>query len=113
MWSPVIAEQLRRRGNDVVASAARAELRGLSDDDILRAAALERRAVATRDVGDFSLLIERWRAEGRDHWGVVLVSPRRYPASKAGIGPLVRALDAILKGRPREADLMNARVWLA
>ncbi len=112
MWSPVIAEQLRRRGHDVVASVERDDLRGLSDEEVLRAAVVDRRVVVTRDVGDFSQLIVRWRAEDRDHWGVILVSPRRFSASIAGVGPLVRALHAILRAYPGEKDIVNARLWL-
>ena len=113
MWSPVIGAQLRRRGHDVVASAERDDLRGLSDEELLRAAGADREVVVTRDVGDFSQLITRWRAEDRDHWGVILVSPRRFSASRAGVGPLVRALETILKAHPGEKDLMNMRLWLA
>lgn len=112
MWSPVIAEQLRRRGQDVVASVERDDLRGVSDEEILRAAALDRRVIVTRDVGDFSQLIVRWRAEDRDHWGVILVSPRRFSASIAGVGSVVRALHAILKAGPGEKDLVNVGLWL-
>ncbi len=112
MWSPVIAEQLRRRGHDVVASVERDDLRGLSDEEILRAAALDRRVLVTRDVGDFAELIARWRAEDRDHWGVILVSPRRFSASIAGVGPLVRALHAVVKAGQADDDLLNTRLWL-
>ncbi len=113
MWSPVIGAQLRRRGHDVVASVERDDLRGLSDEELLRAAGAERRLLVTRDVGDFSQLITRWRAEDRDHWGVILVSPRRFSASLAGVGPLVRALAAIMKVHPGEKDVMNTRLWLS
>lgn len=113
MWSPVIAQQLRRRGHDAVASSEREDLRGLSDEEVLTAAARDRRVIVTRDVGDFSQLILRWGAEGRDHWGVIFVSPRRFSASRADVGPLVRALEAILKARPGAGDLVNARAWLS
>lgn len=113
MWSPAIAEQLRRQGHDVVASAERPDLRGLSDDELLRAATAQRRALATRDVGDFAQLMVRWHAEDRDHWGVILVSPRRFSAFKGSVGPLVRALEAALTAHPGEDALVNARLWLA
>jgi len=113
MCSPAIAEQLRRRGHDVLAALERDDLRGLSDEDVLELAALERRVVVTFDAGDFSRLALRFRAEERDHHGVILVSPRRFSASADGIGALVRALDAVIKAHPSDDDLVNDEMRLA
>lgn len=97
----------------MVAALERDELRGLADEDLLSSAAAERRATVTFDVGDFSRVALRFRAVERDHWGVILVSPRRSSTSADGIGALVRALDAALKARPGEEDLVNDTLWLA
>lgn len=112
MWSPAIAEQLRRRGRDVIAALDRDDLRGLSDEEVLELAAKERRVIVTLDVGDFSRLSVQFRAEERDHYGVVLVSPRRFTASADGVGAIVHALGGILKAHPGDDDLANAHVWL-
>lgn len=68
--------------------------------------------IATRDVGDCARLALRFHAEERDHWGIILVSPRRFPASTRAIGLLVRALDVVLKAHPRDDDLVNEHMWL-
>ncbi|MBI2982806.1 MAG: DUF5615 family PIN-like protein [Chloroflexi bacterium] len=112
MWSPAIAEQLRRRGHDAIASLERDDLRGLSDDAVLDLARSLRRVVVTRDVGDYAGLARRLRGEDRDHHGVVLVSPRRFSAAAEGIGALVRALDALLKEHRGNDDLVNDVMWL-
>lgn len=112
MCSPAIAEQLRRRGYDAVAALERDDLRGLSDEAVLGLAAEERRVLVTFDVGDLSQLVLRFRAEERDHHGVILVSPRHFAASAGGIGQLVRALDGVLKAHPGDDDLVNDRMWL-
>lgn len=112
MCSPAAAEQLRRRGHDVVAALERDDIRGLSDEAVLELARRERRVLVTFDVGDLSQLVLRFRTEERDHQGVILVSPRRFSASGNGIGQLVRALDAVLEAHAGEDDLVNDRMWL-
>jgi len=112
MWSPAIAEQLRRRGRDAIAALQRDDLRGLSDEALLEHATAEHRVLVTRDVGDFSELALRLRADDRDHHGIILVPPHRFSASRAGSGALVVALDAVLKGRPGDRDLVNEVLWL-
>lgn len=112
MWSSTIAEELRSRGHDVVAAAATDQVRGLSDEALLAYAKSERRVVATRDVGDFSELALRLQAEGRDHYGVILVS-HRFSTSKPGIGRIVRALEAVLREHPGDDDLVSAVIWLS
>ncbi len=112
MCSPAIAEQLRQRGRDVVATLERDDLRGLSDDVLLALAGREHRALATFDVGDFSRLATRFRAEEQEHHGLILISPRRFSTSADGVGALVRALDGVLQAHLGDDDLVNAYVWL-
>jgi hypothetical protein len=112
MCSPVIAVQLRHRGHDAVASAERADLRGLPDDELLSVAAADRRALATFDEGDFAQLATRYQAEERTHHGVILMSARRFSPAAEGVGPLVDALDALLVSRPSQDALRNEVVWL-
>lgn len=112
MCSPATAEQLRRRGHDVVAALERDEIRGLSDEAVLELARLERRVLVTFDVGDVSQLVLRFRTEERDHQGVILVSPRSFSASREGIGQIVRALEAVLEAHAGDDDLVNDHMWL-
>ena len=60
-YSHTIAEELRRRGVDAVATQnERPELEGQDDDVILRAATLERRVVVTNNVRDYAPLVEEF-----------------------------------------------------
>lgn len=112
MCSPTIAEHLRRRGHDVVAALERNELRSLSDEALLASADSERRAIATFDVGDFAQLDTRFRAEDREHYGIVLIPARAFSTSAHGIGALAGALAAALEAHPDDDALVNARLWL-
>ncbi len=112
MCSPAIAERLRQSGHDVVATLERDDLRGLSDELLLTLAGTERRALATFDLGDFSRLAARFRAEEREHHGLVLISPRRFSPSAEGVGAIVRALDGVLRTHLGDDELLNAYIWL-
>jgi uncharacterized protein DUF5615 len=109
--SPSIAAVLRSRGHDVVAIAERDDLRGVSDTLVFAAAARERRAVVTVDVGDSRAVAVAALASGGSSFGLVLVSPGRY----SGGGPLLAALDQLLRELPADDDLVVRRggeVWL-
>jgi predicted nuclease of predicted toxin-antitoxin system len=103
-FSPEIARQLRRRGNDVVAARERTELHGSSDRELLAAATEDRRAVVTENVADFVELHRQSGLRGEPHAGIVFTSPRGFPRTRRGIGKLVRALEALLADRARELD---------
>lgn len=94
MLSPAIAAQLRDLGHDadrVVADPAR---RGLPDQDVLALAAASDRIVVTTNIRDFAVLDRSWRAEGRDHAGLVLVPSTSLRQTAGFIGAVVTALDA-------------------
>jgi NAD(P)-dependent dehydrogenase (short-subunit alcohol dehydrogenase family) len=97
MHSPAIAAALALDGFDVVAVAARVELKGTPDDELLAKAAEEGRAIVTENVGDFSRLASMWAAEGREHGGVIFTNPRRYDrAATACPGDVIAALRSLL-----------------
>jgi hypothetical protein len=96
MLSGSIAEQLRARGHDAVAVVERDELIGASDKDILATATAENRALVTLNVRHFVLLDQGYRAVGRNHAGLVLVSTKTFPPSPGTTGALVRALLKLL-----------------
>lgn len=108
MWSPVVAEALRRRGHDVVAVAARRDLRSASDETVVEAARAEGRVIVTEDVDYRSLMAVAVRDE-RDFPPFILTSSRRWPRSNPGaVGRLVEALDALLVAD----DALDGEYWL-
>lgn len=110
-YSPRIAQQLRRRGHDVVSVSERADLIGVSDSDLLRLAAAERRAIVTENVADFVELTRHFAAREDDHVGVIFTSSR-FPRSRATIGVFVRQLRRFLRVRQQDTALLNQIHWL-
>jgi hypothetical protein len=106
MLPPAIAQQLRRRGRDVIAVAERADLRSLPDGDIFGFAQSEGRAVVTHDRADYLRLERDYRAAGRSHAGLILVSSR---FAAGAVGPLVNALDELLTHEPAHPAFVH---WL-
>lgn len=101
MLSASVAEQLRQRGCDVIAADERLELRGLSDPELFDRAQHDERAVVTYNRDDFLALDRQYRSHGRDHHGIVILHPRRFPQGKGSIGPLIGSLkDLIAAGKP-------------
>jgi Domain of unknown function (DUF5615) len=112
-YSPEIARQLRTRGHDVVAVAERADLVGLSDDELLRRMARERRAIMTNNVKDFMPLASRTPLEANDHYGLVFTSDRSMPRRVDAIGRFVDALDALLQRHQGQDSYRNRVQWLS
>ncbi len=107
-----IAEQLRKKGCDVVAVAERAELREMSDKDLLRWAHANERAVVTENVQDFLPIHGEFLNHGEPHSGIVLTSPHRFPRSTSRIGALVKALAKLLQERGNEGAIRSDVRWL-
>ena len=114
-YSPEIARQLRARGHDVVAVSERSGLVGRADRVHAAAMADERRAIVTEDVGDFRPLMTEVARHGSTTFGLICVSPRRFPRRRKDIGRLVIALDALLRAHPEEDAALAAggELWLA
>ena len=103
-----IAEQLRRKGHDVVAvKRDRPELQQRLDPTVLAAAAAERRAVVTNNVRDYQPAQERTLARGETHYGVIYTYDNTLPRNKASIQLWVTTLDKLLKANPAEDALLN------
>jgi Domain of unknown function (DUF5615) len=100
MLSARIAEQLRSRGNDASAVDELSDLRGLSDPDLFDHAQREGRAIVTYNREDFLALDREYRGRGRDHCGIVILHPRRFPQGAATIGLLVAALETFIAEGP-------------
>ena len=111
MLHPSIAQQLRKRGYDIEAIQGNADLEGQEDAAVLRLATASSRVLVTDNVDDFVRLHRLFLAEGEDHAGILLASPRNLPRSKRTIGLWVKTLSAFLRASSSES-LKNECRWL-
>jgi hypothetical protein len=111
-YAKAIAEQLRLRGHDVVATTERSDLIGLADSDLFAAMMAERRAIVTENWAHFQRELERAEASATTHYGVLFTSARQLPRTKDAIGLYVRVLDDFLSRHPDEDALANTYCWL-
>lgn len=102
--NPEVARQLRKKGYDVL-SAEEARMRQASDEELLRFAARENRALVTYNIRDFQMLLWQWHRAGRHHSGIIFVSEKTV--SQRTIGPLMRALRNLLDTAPRSPDWLS------
>jgi len=109
--SNAIAEQLNRRGHDVV-TAADAGLAGSDDTQVLSTAARDRRAVVTNNIRDFRLLHATYLTTNSVHYGIVLVPTSKYSLARNQLGPLITALDNLLVQFPTEDALRDSEYFL-
>lgn len=112
MYPPAIAEQLRCRGHDAHAVAARPELGALADPEIFAVAQHEQSAVVTENIDDFSAIADSHDRSGQTHHGLILLHPRRYPrGNPRTIGQMVTALAKLL-GEQSGTTPTSLRHWL-
>ena len=112
MHAPRVAARLRDRGHDAVAVKERAELIGMSDEDLLRAATIDERAVVTENIKDFAPLHQYISAAGKQHSGLIFTHPRRFPRSTPGhVQVLADALGAFLSAHGPMLDDLGSFVW--
>jgi hypothetical protein len=110
-FSAAIGEGLRRRGVDVVCAEEEPGLRGLPDEQLFVFAQLDEWCVVTENIADFVAVESQWRAaQGRAHFGLILVAPRAFPRHRRGVvGRLVAALHAQIDSNLPEPGMI---VWL-
>ena len=89
-----VAERLRDRGHDVMAAAEDPGLRGLSDPDLFDVAQRQGRALVTYNRADFEPIIREYAAMRRQHHGLVIVHPMRFPSWE--FGRMAAALEGLL-----------------
>jgi Domain of unknown function (DUF5615) len=112
MFSPAIAHALRARGHDVEAIKEHQDWTGLTDREVIVLARREQRAIVTNNLRDFRPLhAELVAPGGAGHAGFVFV-PTTYRHTKADVGRLVAALEALLAEYPGEQDLASGETWL-
>ena len=92
-----VAEQLRTRGHDVYGIVKYANLRTMTDADVLELATVEGRTLVTLNIADFQLLDRQWTSQSRTHTGIVFISTTKYPQNRRFIGTVVTALDQTAK----------------
>ena len=101
--SPRAALLLRTEGYEVLAAASDIRLASLADEDLLRFARAEARAVVTENVKDFDRIVRTWATTGEHHSGVIFTSPRRFHRGRLGYpDDLVVALRSFLTDPPLE-----------
>jgi hypothetical protein len=112
MHAPRVAALLRDLGHEAVAVKERADLIGLPDEDLLRAATAEGRVIVTENVKDFAVLHRRVAAEGQRHVGLVFTHPRRFPsAGRNHVRVLADALDVFLSKHGSMLSDAESFVW--
>lgn len=109
--APIVARELSRRGHDAIALQDLADLLGSTDRELLEVAWQLDRALVTADAATLQMDAEARRVSGRDHAGVVLISPERFSLSRRNPGRLIAALDVLAGTRPA-IHLRGRVVWL-
>lgn len=94
-----VGKALRAQGHDILALDEREDLRVLDDGEVLSLAAQQGRIVITRNIRDFAELARQWSEDGREHAGCICIA-----ASVAGIGSMVRAVEAAVESQPSQHD---------
>lgn len=110
-YSPLIADQLRKFGHDVVTAAERG-WETEEDESLLALCEGEERALLTNNVGDFAVIARRWQGEGRAHHGLVFTSDSSLPRTRHTVGRYVGALDELLRTKLDDDALVDAVHWL-
>jgi hypothetical protein len=102
-----VAERLRDRGRDVAAVTDDQSLRGLRDPELFEVAQEQSRALVTYNRVDFEPIIREYASTNREHYGLVIVHPTRFPSWE--FARLALAIEGLLVA----ADLgMSFVIWL-
>jgi hypothetical protein len=106
MLNPELAVALRRLGYDVVAChEVGRNNQGISDEAQLEYATGEGRAILTYNSNHFALLDSTWKAEGRQHAGIIL------SVEVGPLGMLIRRVQNHLDTYT-PAEQSNTMLWL-
>jgi len=108
--NPAVAAGLRDRGHDVVAVTEDADLRSRSDEALFEWCQQEERTIVTYDRDDFIALDSRYKADGKDHAGIIILNVEAFPQRASTIGRLVRSLEGRIHGGPPYPGFVH---WLA
>jgi uncharacterized protein with PIN domain len=98
-----VAVALRLRGYDVVSVHELAKW-NLSDEDQLKFAVNENRAILTFNRGDFARLHEQWMAAGKNHNGIIT-------GKQLTLSETIHKVNKLLFSRKPD-EIKNQLVWL-
>jgi Domain of unknown function (DUF5615) len=104
MFPGSIAEQLCAKGCDVRAVVTSPESTGLPDEEILIGATEAGRTLVTVNIKDFIPLDARYRAAGRTHAGLILVSTKTFPQDRTFVPAILNALAVLLAREETATD---------
>lgn len=110
MFPGSIAEQLCAKGYDVRAVVTSPDSTGLPDEEILIGATEAGRSLVTANIKDFVPIDARYRAAGRTHAGLILVSTKTFPQNRTFVPAVLNALSALLAREEREDKAAEGRV---
>ena len=102
-----VAVRLRERGRDVIAATDDPSLRGLSDPDLFEVAQEQARALLTYNRVDFEPITREFAQASREHHGLVLIHPMRFPSSE--FTRLIAAAEGLIEGPDLGRSFL---VWL-
>jgi hypothetical protein len=91
-----VAERVRDRGHDVTAVTDDPSLRGLSDPDLFQVTQQQSRTLVTYNRVDFEPIIRECAQMDREHHGLVIVHPTRFPSWQ--FARLAAAIEGLLNG---------------
>ena len=110
-YSPLIAQQLRERGHDVVTAGERG-WEAEDDEPLLDLCASDGRALLTNNVADFAVIARQWQSQGRSHHGLILMSDHSMPRNRNTIGRYVEVLAVLMTDNPADGSLVDRVHWL-
>jgi hypothetical protein len=93
-----VAERLRARGHDAIAATADPSLRGLSDPELFEVAQQQARTLVTYNRSDFEAIVREYAEANREHHGLVIVHPIRFPSRE--LTRLTKTLAALMDTFP-------------
>jgi hypothetical protein len=110
MWPPSLAEQLRRRGHDVIGVTERSDLRTRLDPEIFEAAQTEGLTIVTENAPDFRRIVMKHLLRGQSHAGLIYTTDRQFPRNDPRtLGRMVTALNTLLSTHTQLDDI---EYWL-
>lgn len=101
MYSPVIAERLRKLGHDALSVIEQPDLAGHDDLEVWAYAVSHRRAIVTENGADFLAIARRGSAMSEPAPSLIITSNRAFPRhSRSFLGQAIRALATVCEGHP-------------
>ena len=102
-----VAERLQVHGHNVTAATDDPSLRGRSDPALFEVSQRQGRALVTYNRVDFEPIIREYAGTNREHHGLVIVHPIRFPSWE--FARLAAALEGLLAGPDLGRSFL---VWL-